>query len=847
MAGTPTIRTPDQRLRVFVSSTLQELAPERSTVERAILRLHLTPVLFELGARPHPPRALYRAYLEQSQVFIGMYWQRYGWVAPGEDVSGLEDEYRLSTRLPRLIYVKEPAPEREKPLVDLLARVRDEDTASYRSFDRLPELARLVADDLALLLSERYREEPSQEPPNGRPTESIRMYEPLPDQTGRLVGRRNDLARLTRLLTKPRVRLVTLTGPAGVGKTRLAIAAARRAADHFPDGVVWVPVESVTTADGFIPSVANSLHISQAEGVSLSQSVGAELAQREMLLVLDNFEQILDAGPLLATLLHGAPGVRALVTSRALLRLLDEHELRVEPLDVDGTTSPSVELLTVVGAGVRHGWTPQPQELTALADVARRLNGLPLALELAAAWLRILTPEQVNDRLAEHGLQLLGAGPRDVPERQRTLRGALDWSYRLLSDEEQRLFARLSVFVSGATVQGVDDVCNWKNDLDVIAALRSLDEHNLIESSASGTPRMRMLNVVRHYAAERLTASGERNDVEAHYDEHFIEFVAAASEGLNSQAQVAWLHRLDAEIDNILAVVERAVSTDRLSDLLPTYRLLGGYLWLRDRYDEGFQVMSHALASLASTTATGMTWLRWWHVSFRFWSTGDGTLLAAEIPGLIELARAEEDQALLGNVLAARAMPALISGNPQDAIESLSEAVQLLEASGDRLYADLMDAGVAHLAISSGDVSGGTRRLQAVIARAQARGNVIAEATATAILGDGLVRLGDTSSARQTLVTAATLFLQIGKSKAQLALALHSLAAASAAEGDESLAAQLFGLSMAIRPATGGLSFEHAALDGLLSFDVTLGDKYRSDRVAGAATMPEQILARLGG
>ncbi len=159
MAATPeasTIRTPDRRLRVFVSSTLGELGPERQAVREAVERLHLTPVMFEIGARPHPPRALYRSYLEQSDVFVGIYWQRYGWVAPEEDVSGLEDEYRLATGLPQLIYIKEPAPAREPRLDQLVARIRDDDRVSYRRFSTADELAKLLEDDLAMLLSGRF-------------------------------------------------------------------------------------------------------------------------------------------------------------------------------------------------------------------------------------------------------------------------------------------------------------------------------------------------------------------------------------------------------------------------------------------------------------------------------------------------------------------------------------------------------------------------------------------------------------------------------------------------------------------------------------------------------------------
>src|SRR5215469_12095556 len=156
MAETGVIRTPDQRVRVFVSSTLQELAAERRAVREAVRRLRLVPVMFELGARPHPPRPVYRAYLAQSQVFVGIYWQSYGWVAPGEEISGLEDEYRLSAGLPRLIYMKSPASDREPRLAEMLAGIRDEGGVSYRHFSGPAELRRLVEDDLAVLLSERF-------------------------------------------------------------------------------------------------------------------------------------------------------------------------------------------------------------------------------------------------------------------------------------------------------------------------------------------------------------------------------------------------------------------------------------------------------------------------------------------------------------------------------------------------------------------------------------------------------------------------------------------------------------------------------------------------------------------
>src|SRR5260370_23626794 len=209
------IRTPDQRVRVFISSTLDELAPERAAAREAITQLRLTPVLFESGARPYPPRELYRAYLGQSDIFVGLYWQRYGWVAPSMQVSGLEDEYQLATGKPKLIYLKTPAPAREPRLHVLLDHIRAEDAASYQKFATPEELRERLANDLALLLTERFTS-PVEPPVAPRPA-------PLPLPRSRLIDREQELAQAKTLLQQEDVGLVTLTGPGGVGKTRLAL------------------------------------------------------------------------------------------------------------------------------------------------------------------------------------------------------------------------------------------------------------------------------------------------------------------------------------------------------------------------------------------------------------------------------------------------------------------------------------------------------------------------------------------------------------------------------------------------------------------------------------------------
>src|SRR5215831_11065715 len=322
------IRTPDQRVRVFVSSTLGELAAERRAVRDAVTSLRLVPVLFELGARPHPARSVYQAYLAQSQVFVGIYWQSYGWVAPGEQVSGLEDEYQLSAGLPRLIYVKGPAPDREPrlALAALLDRIRDEGGVSYQHFSDPAELQQLVEDDLAVLLSERF--ELTRPGPGGGPVAGA-----LPVPATPLLGREQEAAEVDDLVAREGVRLVTLTGPGGVGKTRLMVEAARRLGPGFADGVRFVELAAVSAADLVASAIAAGLGLSTSAR-QLTADLEAYLRPRRLLLALDNFEQVIGAAPLLAGLLAVAPGLVVLATSRAVLRLSGEHEFAVPPLPV---------------------------------------------------------------------------------------------------------------------------------------------------------------------------------------------------------------------------------------------------------------------------------------------------------------------------------------------------------------------------------------------------------------------------------------------------------------------------------------------------------------------------------
>jgi hypothetical protein len=323
------VRTPDQRLRVFVSSTLGELADERRAVSRAISALRLTPVMFEQGARPHPPRDVYRAYLAQSEVFVGLYWQRYGQAPPGADISGLEEEFDLSARLPKLLYVKEPAPCRDPRLVRLLDRIRQEASVSYRTFSGSAELGRLVRDDLAVLLSERFTVSSAGQAARGR----VRGPRPLPVGSTSLVGREEAIGEVAALVTNPEVRLVTLTGPGGVGKTRLALAAGELLRHHFNGNSAFVPLAAVTDPGQVLAGIARAVGADPAGTSSALQALAEQFWNDAWLLILDNLEQVAkvvarDMDELLAR----CSGLTLLTTSRMVLGLRAEREYPVAPL-----------------------------------------------------------------------------------------------------------------------------------------------------------------------------------------------------------------------------------------------------------------------------------------------------------------------------------------------------------------------------------------------------------------------------------------------------------------------------------------------------------------------------------
>jgi len=335
------IRTPDQRIRVFISSTLKELAPERRVSRAAVERLHLAPVMFELGARPHPPRELYRAYLEQSDVFVGIYGESYGWVAPGEEVSGLEDEYVLAAALPKLIYIRESSTPRQERLNQLLDRVRDDDGASFKYFSTPQELRKLIEADLATLLAERFDQSRVVVEAAAVPDAGVVVAPAIPAPLTGLIGRDREVARVEQLLARESVRMVTLLGPGGIGKSRLATAVAARASARGGQEVVFVDLTAVQDAALVPNAIAQAAGVLDTGDEAVFEKLKAALRTRTMLLVVDNFEQVLAAAPSLTTLLTVAPGLKFLVTSRTLLRVSGENAVEVGPLELPRVEAPA--------------------------------------------------------------------------------------------------------------------------------------------------------------------------------------------------------------------------------------------------------------------------------------------------------------------------------------------------------------------------------------------------------------------------------------------------------------------------------------------------------------------------
>ncbi len=619
----------------------------------------------------------------------------------------------------------------------------------------------------------------------------------LPIQPTSLIGREKEVATVQHLLRREDVRLLTLTGPGGIGKTRLGLQVAAELADQYPDGVFLVSLAPVSESAQVVPAITQTLGISEAGGQPLLALLKTALKDKHLLLLLDNFEQVITAAVQVAELLTACPKLKIIVTSRVVLHVQTEHEFAVPPLSLpDPKRLPDLGALSQYEAvalfiqraqAVKANFAVTNANAPAVAAICARLDGLPLAIELAAARAKFFAPSALLSRL-EQGLAMLTGGARDLPVRQQTLQGTIAWSYDLLTPEQQQLFRRLAVFVNGCTWEAAEVVCRAAGELegDVLDGLLSLVDKSLLrqEESAEGEPRFWMLQLLREFGLEALASAGETEPTRQAHAEYYLRLSEEAEPELRSTHQAFWFDRVEAEHENLRAALRWSLEREkvemglRLAGALRWFWMGRSYLsegrmWLTSLLGRALGIESTHLRAKALAGASGLAWLQ-----------GDYPAARALGEESVTLCRELEDKRELAFSLTWLAFTSGSQGDPKTASVLAEESVTLYRQLENRWGVAFALFCLANATHSLHDYSLARSYYEEGLALIRALGDKWIEALILGSLGVAAFAQGDDAVAHPLLEEGVVL-LRAQRDKRDLALFLYYLGRVTRHEGDD--------------------------------------------------------------
>ena len=669
----------------------------------------------------------------------------------------------------------------------------------------------------------------------------------LPLQATPLVGREREVEAVCGLLRSSETRLLTLLGPGGTGKTRVGLQVAAELADGFEDGVFFVPIAAITDPALVAPTIARILGLS--EGAQPPEELlEGYLHDRQTLLLLDNLEQVLEAAPILERLLSNAPNLKILATSRIPLGLYGEYEFPVPPLSLpDPDALPPLEHLTEYEAvrlfveratAARPDFVLTEENGPAVVEICERLDGLPLAIELAAARIKLLPPRVLLDRLSNR-LKILTGGARNLPERQRTLRNAIEWSYGLLDEGEKLLFGRLGVFSGGATLEAIEAVCDARGDLptDVFDGASSLLDKSLIrqEEGAVGEPRFVMLETIHEFANVMLEETGEVDDVRRAHAEYFLALAEEAEPMLWGAEDAAWLNRLEQEHDNMRAALSWAIEHEEATLALRVGGALRWFWYMEGYYGEGRRWLEEALGKDRGTAAAEARARALEGVGWLASSQGDlDRAQAAANEGLMLSTEAELGKVVVADFQNVLGDAARHRGDYEQATELLEKSLALHKAVKDTRGVAWSLGDLANVSSDRGSYERARALYEEGLVLSRELGGAELLGAFLISLGDEYLLEGDPARATELNEEAAELYRGRGR-KGVLQVALNNLGWSALISGDHQKAEALHEECLVLCRELGDRLIASESIEGFACAAGAGGAAERAARLFGAA------------